>query len=167
MPNLSVVSKIMKYFQSQTKLGHFHISSCLAALWDLERKKKHKSQFKAWVVALIVFQIQPELERTGDPLGETCSQETSVKFWACSSWVSALFIELPERYQTYSGPLSNIQFHLGNNFLISPAILWDLKRTRTYSAGFFTAYPYAWRTLRWKCHHADYDSLVSYITQLC
>lgn len=123
MPNLSVVSKIMKYFQSQTKLGHFHISSCLAALWDLERKKKHKSQFKAWVVALIVFQIQPELERTGAPLGETCSQETSVKFWACSSRVSALFIELPERYQTYSGPLSNIQFHLGNNFLISPAIL--------------------------------------------
>jgi len=75
------------------------------------------------VVALIVLQIQAELESTGDPPGEACSQETSVKFWACTSWVSAFFIELPKRYQTYSGPLSNIQYHLGKNVLISPAIL--------------------------------------------
>lgn len=37
--------------------------------------------------------------------------------------MSAIFLKLPERYQTHSGPLSNTQFHLGNNFLISLAIL--------------------------------------------
>lgn len=33
------------------------------------------------------------------------------------------FSELPERYQAYSGPVSNIQFHLDNSFLISLVIL--------------------------------------------
>lgn len=76
------------------------------------------------MIVLIVFQVHTEVESTGDPSREASSWEISVKILACTtSWVSAVFSELPKMYQTYSGPVSNIQFHLGNNFLISLAIL--------------------------------------------